>query len=67
MDRSFSITLNVTVMSSMDLSASVLCCSFLVTKGAEAVRRLPTKNSLELFINNSGFRGVVLMDRIVFV
>ena len=40
--------------------------SFHVTKGAEAVSRLQTKNRLELFIKNSGFRGVVLMDRIVF-
>jgi len=38
-----------------------------VTKGAEAVRRLPTKNRLELFVYNSGFCGVVLMDIIVFV
>ena len=36
-----------------------------MTKGAEAVRRLPTKDRLELFIKKSGFRGVVLMDRIV--
>ena len=62
MDRSFSIPLGVTAMSSMDLSASIL----FVTKGAEAVRRLPTKNRLELFIKNSGFHGVVLMDRTVF-
>ena len=39
---------------------------FHVTKLDEAVRRLPTKNRLELFIKNIGFRGVVLMDRIVF-
>ena len=39
---------------------------FHMVKGAEAVRRLPTKNRLELFIKNSGFRGVVLMDRSVF-
>ena len=37
-----------------------------MTKVDEVVRRLPTKNRLELFIKNSGFRGVVLMDRIVF-
>jgi len=30
-----------------------------VTKGADAVRRLPTKDRLELFIKNGGFRGVV--------
>ena len=30
-----------------------------MTKGADAVRRLPTKDRLELFIKNGGFRGVV--------
>jgi len=46
-------------MSSMNLSVSVLIRT-------EAVRRLPTKNRLELFVLNS-FCRVVLMDRIVFV